>query len=381
MRDFLRSAAFIGRKDVAYSLRRRETIVWVFVMPIVFFYFLGTVTGGSGLGGSAPEALALAAPADAGFLAGQIRKRLEQQGFSVLDASDPASRELPRKLILPPQFTERVLAGQRSKVTFVRSGDGLSADYDSFRVSRAVYTVLADLAVARQSGETPSQAAFERLAAMPRALTLEVRAAGRRHRTPSGFEQTIPGTMVMFTMMVLLTSGAIPLLVERQQGVLRRLASAPMSRGAVVLGKWLGKMALALVQIGFAMLAGRVLFGMHWGRALVAVLLVLGAWAALNASASLLLGSLARTGAQAAAVGVVASLTLAALGGCWWPIEVAPGWMQHLALFLPSGWTMGALHRLVSFGDPGSSVLPHVAGLAVAAAITGWATARVFRFE
>jgi ABC-type multidrug transport system permease subunit len=108
---------------------------------------------------------------------------------------------------------------------------------------------------------------------------------------------------------------------------------------------------------------------------------VLTAWAALNASLGLLLGSLARTEAQAAAVGVVASMILAALGGCWWPIEVAPGWMQRLALFLPSGWTMNALHRLVSFGDPGWSVLPQVAALTAAAVITGWATTRAFRFE
>ena len=27
-------------------LRARETLLWLFVMPILFFYFIGTVTGG-----------------------------------------------------------------------------------------------------------------------------------------------------------------------------------------------------------------------------------------------------------------------------------------------------------------------------------------------
>ena len=48
---------------------------------------------------------------------------------------------------------------------------------------------------------------------------------------PIGFSQAVPGTMVMFTMLVLLTSGAVTLVVERDQGLLRRLASAPISRG------------------------------------------------------------------------------------------------------------------------------------------------------
>ena len=37
-------AWFVARHDLLYMLRRRETLLWTFVMPIVFFYFIGTVT-------------------------------------------------------------------------------------------------------------------------------------------------------------------------------------------------------------------------------------------------------------------------------------------------------------------------------------------------
>ena len=46
--SLLQGAWFVATKDVAYLLRRRETILWTFLMPIVFFYFIGTVTGGFG---------------------------------------------------------------------------------------------------------------------------------------------------------------------------------------------------------------------------------------------------------------------------------------------------------------------------------------------
>jgi hypothetical protein len=65
---------------------------------------------------------------------------------------------------------------------------------------------------------------------MPRALKLEVQSGGQRQEIPTGFEQAIPGTMVMFTMIVLLTSGAATLVAERRLGVLRRLAATPISR-------------------------------------------------------------------------------------------------------------------------------------------------------
>jgi ABC-type multidrug transport system permease subunit len=216
---------------------------------------------------------------------------------------------------------------------------------------------------------------------MPRALTLEVAPAGERQEIPTGFEQAIPGTMVMFTMFMLLTTGAVTLVIERRQGLLRRLASTPIDRGGIVLGKWGGRMALGLVQIAFAMLAGTVLFGMDWGPDLPIIFAVLTGWAALCASLGLLLGNLASTEGQAIGIGVLTANVLAALGGCWWPIEITPGWMQTFSKFLPTGWAMDAMHRLVSFQSGPASVLPHLAALAALALIAGWVGARRFRFQ
>ncbi len=371
-------------------LRHRETILWTFVMPIVFFYFIGTITGGSGpIGGSAdrPDLLALRAPADAGFLVDELVRRLEKQNFTVeRPAADEAFERFSRRLIVPSPksgrtFTEAVLAGEPQALSFRSRAEGPNANFDQVRISRAVYGLVADLAVARSRDETPSPERFRALEALPRRITLEVVSAGRRLDPPGGFEQTIPGTMVMFTMLVLLTSGAILLVIEREEGLLRRLASTPIPRWAVVAGKWGGRLALGLVQIVFAMLAGTLFFKMRWGGSLPMVLLVLFTWATFNASLGILLGNLARSRAQMAGIGVMATMVLAALGGCWWPIEITPAWMQTLALFLPTGWAMDAMHRLVSFGDGASAAVPHVAGLALATLVAGAAGVRTFRYQ
>jgi ABC-type multidrug transport system permease subunit len=205
--------------------------------------------------------------------------------------------------------------------------------------------------------------------------------AGRRKTIPTGFEQAVPGTMVMFTMIVLLTTGASSLLVERRAGLLRRLASAPMRRGAVVLGKWGARVGLASVQVAFAMAVGRYLFDVRWGDGLPMLGCVLLAYAGLLAALSLLVGTFARTEGQAIGLSVLATNVFAALGGCWWPIEVTPRFMQKLALFFPTGWTMDAMHKLVSFGAPASAALPHVLGMALCALVLGALAARFFRFQ
>ena len=386
-------ARLIARHDLHRMLLARETLLWTFAMPVIFFYFLGTVTGGFGTPDpDRPDPIALRGADRGGFLVDELTRRLEEQSFAVATpASDEEAERYARRLTLPgpaaghDDLTASILAGNQAELTFDRRGEDLNRQYDQLRVGRAVYTVLADLAAASVLDGGASPETFAALEAAPRTVTLEVTAAGRREDPPIGYAQAIPGTMVMFTMLVLLSSGGITLVIERKQGLLRRLASTPIRPASVVAGKWAARMALGVVQIGFAMLVGRVLFGMDWGAAVGMVGLVLLAWAGLNASLALLLGNLARSEGQMAGIGVLGTMALAALGGCWWPasrpIEITPAWMQSLAGFLPTGWTMDALHKLVSFGYGPAAALPHLAALAAAALACAAAAARTFRYH
>jgi ABC-2 type transport system permease protein len=377
---------FIARNEIAFFFRTRETYVWAFVMPVLFIYFIGTVTSQfGGRGRSADDPIPVEAPKSAGFLADQIVLRLEENGLAAdrqdTDAPDGTDDAAPRRLVIPENLTASVLGGKPSVVTLFHSGEGLANDFDQFRVARAVYTVLADLITCDASGKQPDAAAFQKIHEIPRALVLDVRSAGTRLTPPTGFEQAVPGMMIMFTMISLLSVGSVTLVIERRQGRLKRLASAPISRGELLTGKWAGRMFLGVVQMAFAMFTGSLLFGMRWGQELPSVVLVLLAFAALCGWASVLLGNLARSEAQSIGLGVLLTNVIAALGGLWWPIEICPPWMQSLAACLPTGWTMHAMHQLVSFhAGPGAAVAP-LAALLVAAAITGGLAVRTFRYQ
>ena len=78
---------------------------------------------------------------------------------------------------------------------------------------------------------------------------------------------------------------------------------------------------------------------------------------------------------------MLAANGLAALGGCWWPIEITPAWMQFVQKLLPTGWTMDALHKLISFQAGAASVIPNIAMLLVASAVFGGLAVRRFRYE
>ena len=383
---YLKAVALLAKNDLKLALKDRSTFLWLFIMPAVFFYFIGTVTQGGVNFVDSPVELVVENN-DGGFLSHHFESRLEKNLFTIIHPQDiPPSVEGEeptkyRRLTIPSGFTKQLKSEKQINIGYEGVRSGFSNQYDFFRVQKAAFSVLGDLIVVKSGGLDMSPDTLEQATSGSRGVQLVVTPAGRQMQIPSGFQQAIPGTLVMFTLLVLLTSGAAMLVDDREKQLLRRLASAPLTRGQVVMGKWAGRMALATVQIAVAIgVSFTPLFDMDWGQSLPMVVLVLLAWGALCTSLALLLGSLARTDSQAGNLGAFATMTLAALGGCWWPIEVAPAWMQQLQMFIPTGWTMDALHKLISFDMPWQSALPHMAVLITASVLVGWAASKRFRF-
>jgi ABC-type multidrug transport system permease subunit len=110
-------------------------------------------------------------------------------------------------------------------------------------------------------------------------------------------------------------------------------------------------MLLGVVQTAFLLAVGKFLFHVNLGANLpgVAVVLIVFAWVA--GSLGVLIGSVTRAEERVIGICILASLLMAALGGCWWPLEIAPPIQKLLALCLPTGWVLQALHQLISFGS------------------------------
>jgi len=382
----MKNILFIAWQDVRNQLRDGSTLLWLFVMPPIFFYFIGTVTGGfsSGLTGGQATPLTVVAESP-GFLKEQIDLRLLANDFDaewvevIVPAADGTTPS--RTLSFDADMTDKVLAEEQVKVSYDTKANALSREFEEIRINRALYTALADIIIADATEGSLDASSLVTLNSAPRVWQLNVSPAGERQDIPTGFEQAVPGILVMFTLLVLLTSSGTILVQERTQGLLRRLASAPISKAEVIAGKWDGRMMLSAIQISVALLFGTFLFKMDWGPNLGMVIVVLIAWGGFCASAGLWLGTVAKTQAQAGGLGVLAANVLAALGGCWWPIEVTPEWMQLVQKLLPTGWTMDALHKLISFQSGAATVIPNIVMLLVAALFFGWLAVRRFRYE
>jgi ABC-type multidrug transport system permease subunit len=270
----------------------------------------------------------------------------------------------PRTLVIPAGFTAGVLAAKPQELRL----EAQSGADQEFSLAAQVTTVRAIVRVLGRLTElpeapAPQPQAYEALARRPPLVRVKVSMAGKGRPVPRGFAQSVPGTLTFFVLMMTIIYGAVFLTLEKRQGMLRRQAMLPLSRGRIFAGKLAGRMLMAGAQIAICLLAGRLLFGLSYGSSPGGLALVLFAYAAAASGLSLLLGAVLSTPEQASTVGWISSMIMGALGGCWWPSEVMPRWLWNAAHVLPTAWAMDAFHSLISFGRGIEAVLLPAAAL------------------
>src|SRR5262245_39361214 len=92
------------------------------------------------------------------------------------------------------------------------------------------------------------------------------------------FQILVPSYAVTFAFFLVLTVGWM-FVGERRQGTMVRLRAAPLTRGQLLLGKFLPALGVSLFQGLFLLLAGKLVFGLSWGTSPLWLLLVVAATA------------------------------------------------------------------------------------------------------
>jgi ABC-type multidrug transport system permease subunit len=188
----------------------------------------------------------------------------------------------------------------------------------------------------------------------------------------------VPGYLVMFTFFAAALSAEM-IVRERQNHTLERLMTGSMGRESILGGIFVGTAVKGLIQIAIFWTVGLLAFGIDLGVAPVAVILISILVVIMSASFGIMLATLVKTQRAAGSIAVLASLILAPLGGCWWPLFITPRWIQALAKITPHGWATTGFNKLMLFGADFSSAVPEMLALVGFAVVFG--TIAVYRFR
>lgn len=163
-----------------------------------------------------------------------------------------------------------------------------------------------------------------------------------------GLGQSVPGMGTMFVLMTLF-GGTAALIVERQQWTLQRLAVMPISRSRLLTGKILARFCLGIIQFIVVFIVGAV-FKMSFGKDPLALVLLVIVYSLAITALSFAIGSGLKNPSQASGLGLLLTLTLAPIGGAWWPLEISPRFMQIFGHISPVAWAMDGFTALTYGG-------------------------------
>ena len=140
----------------------------------------------------------------------------------------------------------------------------------------------------------------------------------------------IPGYLVMFVFFGA-ALGAETIVRERQNNTLERLMGSSVKQEAILGGIFTGTAAKGVIQILIFLVVGLLVFNMDMGNSPAAVVILAIMMVLVSAAFAIMLATLVKTQRSAGSIAVLASLVLAPVGGCWWPLFIMPDWMQALA--------------------------------------------------
>jgi ABC-2 type transport system permease protein len=204
----------------------------------------------------------------------------------------------------------------------------------------AVTQVLRDAGVADSGADSADAVAAEALGRLEPS-EVEVQVLGSEEGQ-SNYAFVAAGQMILFMFVNLLAAGA-GFIEIRRLGILGRITAGPVDAGDVLAGMGVARFLVATGLAALIVALSVLVYDVDWGsRAVLVSVVVLFGFVAVGASA--LIGAAFDKPDSATSVGIPLGLGMAALGGCMFPLFLAPQAMQVLAKVLtPHAWAVDAL--------------------------------------
>lgn len=399
------SAIFsVTSKDIKILIKDRGTLLYLFVLPLLFILGLG---GTADMGGM-PKTNTIPLPVvnlDEGSEASQaLINALNQSGSvecEVYAKSEAETlferRDIKRLLTIPANYSHDLQAGQTVTLSLVNASDA------SFTKSEAVYRVVtgvtADLSLQSQlinsfrqmadmqAGTSQDQQAFtteiiidqaqsqfERSRTEPLLGLEEVwpqHLLEQDEQEPNPLNVLVPGFAVLFIFLTAQTT-AQSIYDEKEIGSFRRLLAAPISKLAILMGKMVPNFTTGVTQLVVLFGVGVYLFpligleSISLGRDLLAFFALCLVVVLCSTSLGVLIAGIARTKAQVSAVSQVV-LWIFGFAAIYLDKFTLSSPFDIISQLIPHTWANGAFLDLMVRGQGLTEIMP---GLYVLSAFT-----------
>jgi linearmycin/streptolysin S transport system permease protein len=420
----MRNIINIAIHDLRVFFKDPSAVIGVILVPILFTVFFGFALGGAG----APEHVRVdVIDADQSAFSVQFLSDVRQANSTLvlcpmdngeddfcrlknvpMPDEEAALKRLADNISLalieiPQGFEAKLQAGEPVSITYRSNESAAAPSYIlqavqtvTQRMSGALVAATVGVNVVKDSGvvsfpddaaqTTYRQKVYDSAAQIwaekPFSVDYQASASAASNQTSTrqvGFGQSVPGMSSMFvTFFALLSSATI--IREKKNWTFQRLITMPVSRSQILAGKILMYFLLGMIQYLIVFVAGKLL-GLNLGNDVIALLLVMVCMTLCVTALGFALGTFLKTEEQAGAMLNLVGLTLAPLGGAWWPLDIVPPFMRTVGHISPIAWAMDAFRALLFENGTLVMILPQLGVLLALAAVFFVITIMRFKYE
>lgn len=355
---WFRTFAMIA-KEFLQMRRDRTTFAMMAGIPVLQLFLFGFAIN------SDPKNLPCAVvAADRGAFVAPLLSAMEASGyFEILSFPDAEAAEeaLARGqvqfyLLIPPDFTVRLLRGGRPELALVADATDPSA------VSNAVSAM-----------QTLVQTAWARDLTGPLAGLLPGNSASpvglviHRKYNPAGITQynVVPGLMGVILTMTMVMITALAITRERERGTMENLLSMPVRPIEVMIGKIVPYVLVGCLQVVLILAAARVVFKVPIEGNLALLGLCALIFIAANLAVGVTFSSIAANQLQAVQMSFFFFLPSLLLSGFMFPYRGMPVWAQWLGELFPLTHFNRIVREILLKGADTSAILPELLAIVV----------------
>jgi ABC-2 type transport system permease protein len=343
--------------NIKNFFKAKETVIWVLVMPFVFAVFFGFVFKAPKTGNKPFFGYVKIEDNQNIEIKNTLVYFLNLKGFKELEK---AKEKEIATIVIPPDFFNSVMTGKKDKIRVIISENvGLKG---SFKIKSTIFNYYINLIKTvvflkeRGLDKNMLQTVFEK---KPDIYLKKIK--GTMKKNYSGFDVSFAGNIVMFLIMNVLIYGGISLNYDIKSGITKRILVSPVSKLSFIISAVLFRTFIGVFQALIILIVGRLFFNVSYLTSSVWLYVVIFLFSISMAALSIVFATVFSDEEKLSRFAIMVTLPLAALGGCWWPLEIMPDFWQKIAKFLPTGNMMDtfmkAFLKNITFFDIGTNVL------------------------
>ncbi|WP_343602384.1 ABC transporter permease [Roseateles sp.] len=358
-------------KEVQQMLRDRPTFAMAVGVPILQLLLFGYAIN------TDPKGLPTAVVTqDRGPMARSLVAAMEQSGYFRIQ-SRPASEhdgdamvedgEVQFLIVIPPDFSRRILRGERPAVLVSVDATDPSASSNALAAlaqlgAQALRRDLVGAAAAGTSGGAGGGIAPTTSIATGGGASPPFEWRIHRRYNPEGLSRynIVPGLIGTILTMTMVMLTGLAMTRERERGTMENLLATPVRPLEVMVGKILPYIVLGYVQLGVILLAAALLFQIPMAGSFTLLLAMIGVFMLANLAVGFTFSTLAKNQLQALQATFFFFLPSMLLSGFMFPFRGMPRWAQVIGEALPLTHFLRIVRGIMLKGNGFMQLLPEL---------------------